>query len=1287
MTALRNRDGPYHASYRLAVDGLKSLAGVMLAGDVSEVLTAFQAVTVADDAQAVHIVVSTLAQCVKGAEYLINFVRVVRGLMQACPRAAVGVVEELVNTCGDVLIGVLDALPRNALRVAGECYVARVRVAVVESEGGWGRLFIGLRKGLLFGDEVERWRVLELGKEVVRGGGYTIAKEAIEVLDASIGEDLAALLAVGMVEILGLAVIRGIVKEELAENLLQRRVEKSCPGGLVRRRDGDEANHRSEALEVDIGLVWNQSPSAVSLVISSAVAMKLASDSASNGESVAQGLLDVLVLVPIVCIPLYQAVEDCNRDFEILPTGAARRLRAGTPLRRFGDRELPQALLQTSIGDLARAVSSFGAGMSAIVGILNLSCMSLKLCQRIMSVHGRSRNLVGYDKDVVWTLLERLTEFDRMLNALLLGYEVLQVKLSERDTPSRQGSSVAKRDQGAEKSDLARAEIMKDAVIRSVFILDGSSDQDRATETKSAQNVPRFSLQSIVCSLIAVPDEAGIESLCDTSLCKQSRDVELARIDKMLLRHLFSMLNPSKTMSSVHQTSRRQLPQTNSLWDSADFSDAWDLKKAHEQIAALTKDVDRFNLSLTDNVFFLPEDEMAFDEEGTKSMSVNVRSGGWAPYEGEFVAANSEYMRSIMSLLAKQEDKVSLHDSEVASVIHSPTFAALLLDRAATYIAVARRARQLSAEEHYLSTAMTVAGFALGCLITVLRIVPLSSVLSSNRQAPEGKKSDDAYECVLKFLQAMDEKLLAGVPESQVKQLLDIPLIHGTKTISTLFWISQNSIDVTVATLGLDALLIISEFGCLRFDLSRKAVLFSLTTVYEYDSCILWARDDQKKLLDDPFSEWSLRRRQGRWESKWDKPSREDLISDPEPWVDLRARGPRKVRSIERHRLNLLFSGMHVPKALLEASGWIREISLTTLESNAPRDGLQEPTKPLFHAQTPRDATGRLPPRKRHSTSRCEILLDMIGFRNLMETLLQLVQYALESYRLSDKFSVDDVLHTRISPVTHIQTALKLFCSILRVYHRNRQTVIREHARDLNLQLDGELDYAVLSLSLSILHITRARIDNIHAWYSNPVTDLSQLSDEAVECLERVIGCAMTAVRLCREICDGLKRQYASITAPDTPANNQASVTPLKRKSPGFAKSRRRKNATNTEGGVSKARRLVPRLSAQCEAVTKETQRLAKVMGLRMKKALFKYAPMLPDEELGLGFGAGLDSGKRVVVEHEKGEKETEEENCIEEDMIDDAESDMDNEEFCTKARRNGLSTAEPATIRVKFNT
>lgn len=1286
MTALRNRDGPYHASYRLAVDSLRSLAAVMLAGDVSEVLAAFQAVIVADDARAVHIIVSTLACCVKGVECLINFVRVVRGLMQACPRAAVGLVEELVESCADVLIGVLDVLPRSALRVAGECCVARVRVAVVESEGGWGRLFIGLRKGLLFGDEAERCRVLELGREVVRGGGYAVAKEAVEVLDASIGEDLADVLAVGMAEILGVAVMRGILRGEPANMLLQRRVEKRCPGGLVRRRSDDEKSQQSEALQVDVGLVWNQSPSAVSFVISSAIALKLVSDSASNEESMARALLDVLVLVPVVCIPLYQAVEDCNRDFEILPTGTTRRSRIGMPLRRIGGRGFPQALSQTSIRDLARAISSFGAGMSAIVGILNLSCMSLKLCQRIMSVHGRSRNLVGYDKDVVWTLLERLTEFDRMLNALLLGHEVLQAKISERDNSSEQDSSLAKGEQQAQKSALVNAEIMKEAVVRSVFAVDGSSDQNRVTRTNVEENVPRFSLQSIVCSLIAVPDEAGIESLCDTSLCKQSRDIELARIDKMLLRHLFCVLNPSKTVDNTQQTPRPQLPQTESLWDSTNFLDAWDLKKAEKEVAALAKNADCLDLDSTDNVFFLPEDEMAPDEEFTGNVSAGAESNRWAPYEGETVAANSEYMRSAMSLLAKQECNVSSHGSEVASVIHSPAFAALLLDRAATYAAVARRARQLSAEGHYLSTAVTVAGFALGCLIAVLRIIPFKSFLISDIRATVSGKSNSACERVLKFLQAMDEKLLVGVPESQMRHLPDIPLTCGAKTISTLLWISQTSIDVTVATLGLDALLTISEFGCLRLDFSRKAVLSSLTTIYEYDSCSLWARDDRKRLLDNPFSAWSLRRRQGRRGSKWDVSSRQDLTSDQEPWVALRAKGLRKARGIERHRLNLLFSGMHVPKALLEASGWIREVSLIVVESSAQSDGLQESADLPLHARTSREATDRLPPRKRHNTSKCETLLDMIGFRNLMETLLQLVHHALESYRLSDKFSVDDALHVRTNPVMHIQTALKLFCSILRVYHRARQAVFREPARELNLQLDGELDHVVLSLSLPILQLTRARIDNIRAWYSNPVTDVSRLSDETVECLERIIGCAMVGVRQCTEICDALKRQYASLTAPETPVNTQASVTTLKRKSPGFAKSRRRKSASGGEG-VSKARRLVPRLSAQCEAVTKETQKLAKVMGLKIKRALFKYAPTLPDEELELGFGAGLDLEERVGVDGDEEIQKGAEENCVDADFVDVVETDMNEDEFLAKAQRNGSSTAEPETIKVKFNT
>lgn len=1288
VTALRNRDGPYHVGYRLAIDSLKSLAGGMLAGNVSEVVSAFQAVVVADDAQAVDVIVSVLAECVKGIEYLVNFVRLVRGLLQACPQAAVGVVEELVNNRGDLLIGMLDVLPRSAFRIAGECHVTRVRVTVVENEGGWGRLFIALQKGLLFGDELERNEVLKLGKEVVMEGSHDVVKEAVEVLDASVVEELTDISAVGMLGILGWAVMRGVVKGEFAERLWQKRVEKRCPNGLIRTRD-DDGSHSSDGMQIDIGLICSQSPCAVSLVVPSAIALRLASNSASNEEFVARNLLDVLVLVPVVCIPLYNAVEDCNQDFEVLSTGTSRS-RTGTSLKRTGEKEFPQVLQQTSVQDLATAVSSFGAGMSAIVGILNLSCVSLKLCERVMSVHGRSRNLGGDYKDVVWTLLERLTEFDRMLNALLLGHEMLQIKGSSEkgtDTPSKQNFSSAKRVSEAQRNALSKAESTREAVVRSVFILDDSSDKSKAANSNAGKNFPRFSVQSIVCLLTAVPDEAGVESLCNTTLCKQSRDIELARIDKMLLRQLFHILNPSKVVTNTNRKSRPQPSEMDVLWNSADFSDAWDFKKAGKELAALAQNTECLDFNFAHNVFSLPNDGLASDKEGEDSTDVSLDSTRWAWYGNETEAADAEYVRSTISLLAKLEDGASPRDSEVASAIHSPAFAALLLDRAATYVAVARRARQLSAEEHYLSTVTTVAGFALRCLIVILRFIPVNFTLHSGGQTSETGKTDNADEVIREFLDEVDEELLVGVPESQLTQIPNAPITHGVKTISTLLWMSHSSIDVTVATLGLDALLTISEFGCLRFDFSRRAVLSSLTTVYEYDGSTLWAQDDQKKVLGDPFSEWGLRRRQGRRGHKPDVSNAEDLACDQSPGVNFRPKGLRKTKGIEKHRLCLFFNGMHIPNALLEASAWVREISLATAASIAQATADQESMKSLLHGRTFRETTDKLPPRKRRNTSKCETLLDMIGFQNIVETILQLVHHALENYRVPDNFSVADALQIRTSPVMHIQAALKLFCSILRVYHRNRQAILSKYTAELNFQMDGELEYAVLNSSLLILLLTRARVDNIHAWYSNPATDLSQLSNEVIKCLEKVIGCAMSAVRLCTEIVDALKKQYSSLTAPYMSTNDQASLTPAKRKNPSFARGRRNR-VGNGGDGVSRARRIVPRVSAQCEAVTRETQKLAKVMGLRAKKALIKYTPVLPDEEWELEFGIGLGLENKVdedVDENEDNRERGAEEIDSEEDLIGDVETNADGSKFRAKARGIGSSAAEPETIKVKF--
>lgn len=1278
VTALQNRDGPHHVTFSYVVGRLKALGAGMLSGDIAAVLNAFETVIGAGDASAVRVIVQVLAGCLIGVEGVVNFGKLVRVFLKACPQAAVGAVEELLSSCEDVLLAVLDVLPRAALRVAEECNVPRVRVAVARKEDAWEKLFILMRKGLLFGNDNERRHALECGAQIIRLGQEKLSRDAIEVLDASIAEGLSDPLAVGVLDIIGRAVIQGIVQGDQAGELLRKRLERKCPKALVKEIRGADADRNSTSeLRVDIGLIWSQSISTISAVVSSAVALTLATDPHTSTESIASKMLDVLVLVPVVCIPLYHAVEDCKQDFDIRMRGSAKRQSTAAQVHRNGERTFPSDLLQADTRDLATAVSSFGAAMSAIVGILNLSCTCVSMFRGLLSQFGRSRNLSKPEKAVVWALLERLTELDRMLNALLLGHEVLHTRLSgENGDVSFKQNSPDEISSQAQREARSKADKIKEAVVQSIYILDGSASNEKASERGFEEAFPQISLPCVICSLIAVPDEAGIESITDESICKQTRDVELARIDKMLLRHLFRMVDSCKTKKSPtrRESKHTSARNTSSRAPTSSFGN-WNLRKSQLEIAALARQSNRAQRSFAGNVFFLPEDAALHgDVEDTDKVPPGDK---WAENPLGSGVMDSTYLRySVLSAMNEKGGLKTRQSDEAASMIQTPAFAALLLDRAATYICVARRARQSSAEDSYLSTCTTVAGFALGCLNSILRTVPMMERIPRERTSKEEANVRAANTALEEFVKAIDDRLLVSVGEESQEHILGDSVTCESKTVAILVWASATSIDVTVATLCFETLLILSEFGLVSFNYVRTAILRSLTTVYEYTGNDLWAWDDQCILFQDPYTQWSIRRRhaKGDWEASISNGRERNM--NPSPWVDLGTQGYRYFKGIEKHRLRVFFNGMHLPGALLEASGWVREIAYALLRQDDESVPGHKSSKGLLQGNDLPNEVVDPWEFKGCDPSRCQNLLDMVGFRNVLETLLQLVQQAIDVCRVPETLAIEDASDEATSPIINTRHALGLFSSIVRVYTKTHGAKFKARGAPPTSQLD----HLLLTFSSSILQLTRVRLGNIQAWYSNPQTDLSTLSDKTAECLEQMIGCAITSVGLCSEICDSIKAQYASMTIPATSNVEQGTNKGTKRKRPGFARTRRKKGGVGDEE-ASKARRLVPKLTTQCEAVAKEAQELARLMGFRGKKALHRLAQVLPDEDKNMSFGVGLGSTatENTAEICKQGAAEREE------DRGEDVEEDSGGE-FRARRPRGGSSTAEPRTITVTFN-
>ncbi|PXF39771.1 hypothetical protein BWQ96_10524 [Gracilariopsis chorda] len=263
-----------------------------------------------------------------------------------------------------------------------------------------------LRKYLLFGDEKEREKALQTALCVVETANLDTVRDATSIMDESVPLSPADYIAIGFLHIATMATMRWLKGDA---NFLDKRVLSRCPKRFLNFENGQSSSRR-DAIHIDIGIVWDQSLSAISSIVAAGSAIKLALTALCTVESISADVLTSVVLVPVVCVALYRAV-----DYESMGSEAYQ-------LQREDDEDVPETLTSMSMdeGDLAAAVASFGASMAALVGIVNVSSSCAETFERAL----RSRKSTSGMK-ILSNFLERLLEFDRMFNAMQFAYELL----------------------------------------------------------------------------------------------------------------------------------------------------------------------------------------------------------------------------------------------------------------------------------------------------------------------------------------------------------------------------------------------------------------------------------------------------------------------------------------------------------------------------------------------------------------------------------------------------------------------------------------------------------------------------------------------------------------------------------------------------------------------------------------------------------------------------------------------------------------------------------------------
>ncbi|KAI0561051.1 hypothetical protein FGB62_94g042 [Gracilaria domingensis] len=1066
-----------------------------------------------------------------------------------------------------------------------------IGVAVAVKSDEWQGLFVMLRKSLLFGDEQEREKALKTAHYIVQTANMDIVQDAISLMDDSVPLSLSDHVAIGFLNIAAMAIMRGL---KGAINFLDRRILSQCPKGFL-SFEIDQSSGETDTIRIDIGMVWDQSLSAVSSIVAAGSASKLALNSSYTVESVSANVLNAVVLVPVVCVTLYQAV-----DYESIESEAFQ-------LQYEEDEDVPEKLMSMSERDLAAAIASFGASMAALVGIVNVSSS----CTQIFESALRRRNSTS-ETNILSSFLERLLEFDRMFNAMQFAYELLQKQSVQKERLHLHGSKKTKRKRELQKG-LDLAESVRATVLRALK----DPRHPSRSRNETVPDFPLLSLESVICSLISVPDEISVQKGGDVCTSRGSRDIELVRIDKLMARQLCWFLHgeprelTSKPgVSLASKSSGYDLSELFAVLDQTSEDQDIERRRFHDIFPDLEKD-----LVEKDDIFMTETPDELADQHLSEEPLGNVEY--YAPCKHACVENHSPYIQSSFESMIGTRTCES-NGTKTANMIHSPTFAALLLDRTTSYVILARKLRKTSTNRLVLQDAVVLSGMFLCCLNQVLRFVS-GCKDHEMMEAVQGRGSIyEAKRRMLDFFQAVGENLLHDLGDICLPELEQLSKdgslsLGACRTLNTLGWIGQFSVDSLVASKAVETILIASEVGAIPKCFARKFCFKCLTTVYECDGRAMWNEKYVEWIGSDSLTSWLLKQRRGvDIESL-------DLDLDAEPWIQLPVKHGRRNTVVESLRILQYFNGMNVSSAVDEGCGWVRELS----------QALRGDTRPCLQSSTMGHDQIQKRPRVRQTQRQyilCDVLLDMLGFRTIIETLMQVAATALRVFEISESLSSDDFSSAHETPIPTVSAALRLFAGLLNLHQRNR-TAVREAQRNnpetTDFVIDIEADHTVIGNSVNVLQITRSRIEELLIWYSNPCVDVSRLPLATLDLIQGIVGLTSKIVKQASGLAETLKKEYSASM------EGEQRSTPSKRtrKSPGYVKRKRRHVDFERNENLLKSFKLIPKLVSSSENALLSAKKLAKTIGLRTTRSLMSFAPIAVEDDSSFHFGVGLQRG------------------------------------------------------------
>ena len=762
---------------------------------------------------------------------------------------------------------------------------------------GWNELFVRVRKGLVFGAQQDRISAIRMAYRACDTNNVAVILQLVELMASIVPSSLTDPLATSFLVVVGRAILKGAVDATLAMQLFKERFEREAPKDLIVMKNEESIQGRTATIHIDLAAVKDENPNTVAVVTGTGLALKCQELFEVGGKnSVFSLVINATVLVPVVCLPLYEAAQYLAGVKKVTENEPDDVSGAGSDGESEYSTLKPACMNKIeslTTTEFEEALEGCIISIAALTGLINTACVAFPATFRMLKIRHNPilRAADGVWQDDMWSLLDRMSELLLLMEAVQFAQTGIALDVEEGSESDDEGTTMLKKISPALKKRVA------DVI---------AANSSRPECSNKSEWFPVLSTNSTISLLVAVPDE---KLLPDVERCQSDialRDSELSRLEEFLLSRLFHIVrgpipNVSETKKESEVT-EFQLP---------DISE--------EEVARIARDCaegkdDAFitGLKLT-NV-----DDILQNSSRKRRRTCGSTKDSWA---SPLVPAEDELYVEHMFRTSCAVFEESLN---TADLLYTPAMAALLLDRAVTNVTVASQRRRKrtfgTTKRDDLRPVCRSAGFALRLLAHLL-------VTSA------------APDTIDKFTLNMGRHLASNFVKIAVDGLLRTDDDDRTlgKVVKALVWIVRTSIDAATSALAIDCIAVLAEFGVIDAGGFREEVWKSTDRLCEYNESALWVDNDIVALFGSNIQTWIMRSRRAG-----NKPKCEDEIYANGPWLTMRIRATESRNFVSGYRLTQLLNGMALQDAACEACAIVEELLEFVLAENqdAPEEGM-----------------------------------------------------------------------------------------------------------------------------------------------------------------------------------------------------------------------------------------------------------------------------------------------------------------------------------------------------------